>query len=117
MIEKSKKVWMRGNPSNPKDIITTLQSYGGWYDGSFDDSLSISGMVFYIDHNSKITMINPIRVEAQCIMECYQEIKLFCDGDILQDPDGRTFIFDGGSTPSLPTRKINSLRGIFFLYT
>ena len=50
MIEKSKKVWMRGNPSNPKGIIITLQSYGG-------------------------------------------------------------------STPSLPTRKINSLRGIFFLYT
>lgn len=95
MIEESKKVWMRGNPSNPKGIITTLQSYGGWYDGSFDDSLSISGMVFYIDHNSKITMINPIRVEAQCIMECYQEIKLFCDGDILQAPDGCMFIFDG----------------------
>lgn len=95
MIEKSKRVWMRGNPSNPKGIITTLQSYGGWYDGSFDDSLSISGMVFYIDHNSKISVINPIKVEAQCIMECYQEIKLFCDGDILQDLDGHAFIFDG----------------------
>lgn len=96
MIEKeNKKVWMRGNPSNPSSVIETLQSHGGWYDGSFDDSLPLQGMVFYIDHNSKISVINPIRVEAQCIMDCYQEIKSFCDGDILQDQDGYPFIFDG----------------------
>ena len=96
MIEKeNKKVWMRGNPSNPSGVIKTLQSHGGWYDGSFDDSLPLQGMIFYIDHNSKISVINPIRVEAQCIMECYQEIKSFCDGDILQSSDGYPFIFDG----------------------
>lgn len=96
MIKKeSKKVWIRGNLNNPQSVIETLQSCGGWYDGSFDDSLSIQEMIFYIDHNSKITMINPIRVEAQCIMECYQEIKLFCDGDILQSTSGHPFIFDG----------------------